>query len=327
MTLSLRALGLALLAFAVGSTSVQSASAQQPAPCVAPEFRQLDFWLGEWDLTWPAPGDSLGGKGTNRIEKILDGCVIQENFSGDGPRALVGHSVSTYSVQEKKWKQTWVDNQGGYLALTGELKDGEMILGRQGTGPDGKPLQARMVFFHIKPDSFDWCWEASTDGGKTWQVNWPIHYSRKGSPATTEAPNLAVPFPPEATVPAQAEIPGPAAPPTIPFKIVSLELGKAIGPDEKITNAATAFAPSDTIFVVVNTEGSAAITKLTAKWTYDYRGQSVKVKDDDLTIAPTGPASTEFHVSKPSGWPVGHYKVEILADGTSAGTKEFDVKK
>jgi hypothetical protein len=40
----------------------------------------------------------------------------------------------------------------------------------------------RMVFTNIKPDSFDWRWEASTDGGKTWQVNWPIHYKRKGAP-------------------------------------------------------------------------------------------------------------------------------------------------
>ena len=51
------------------------------------------------------------------------------------------------------------------------------------------------------------------------------------------------------------------------------------------------------------------------------------VNEEARDIAPTGPAVTEFHVAKASGWPVGHYKVEVSADGTVAATKEFEVKK
>jgi hypothetical protein len=133
--------------------------------------------------------------------------------------------------------------------------------------------------------------------------------------------------PPEATVtPAAVETPAPVATPAVvAFKVTSIDLGKAIGADKKVTDAATTFAPKDTIYAVANSEGTAASVKLTAKWTFGDKNQSVK--DEDQTIAPTGPAATEFHVSKPKGWPVGHYKVEILADGVSAGTKEFDVKK
>ena len=36
-----------------------------------------------------------------------------------------------------KWKQTWVDNEGGYLDFVGESKDGQMILSREATRPDG----------------------------------------------------------------------------------------------------------------------------------------------------------------------------------------------
>jgi hypothetical protein len=129
--------------------------------------------------------------------------------------------------------------------------------------------------------------------------------------------------PPEATpTPAAAETPTPAV---VVFRVTTVDLGKAIGADKKVTDPATTFAPKDTVYVVVNTEGAAPSAKLTAKWTFGDKGQSVK--DEDQTIATTGPAATEFHISRPSGWPVGHYKVEILADGTSAGTKEFDVKK
>lgn len=135
--------------------------------------------------------------------------------------------------------------------------------------------------------------------------------------------------PPEVT-PAATETPAPVATPAAtptpaPFTVTSIDLGSAIGPDNKVTTPATTFAPKDTIYAVANSDGTAASVKLTAKWTFGDKGQSVK--DEDRTIAPTGPASTEFHISKKTGWPVGHYKVEILADGTSAGTKEFDVKK
>ncbi|MFY9823577.1 MAG: hypothetical protein WAM82_19500 [Thermoanaerobaculia bacterium] len=130
--------------------------------------------------------------------------------------------------------------------------------------------------------------------------------------------------PPETVAPAPVESPAPTPTPA-PFKVTSIDLGKAIGPDKKVTDATTTFGPKDTIYAVVSSDGTAASVKLTAKWTFGDKGQSVK--DEDQTIAPTGPATTEFHVSKPKGWPVGKYKVEILADGTSAGTKDFEVKK
>ena len=79
-----------------------------------------------------------------------------------------------------KWKQTWVDNEGSYLDFSGEWKDGQMILSRE-TNRNGKAVFQRMVFKHITPTEFDWSWESSSDGGKTWQVNWPIHYKRKSS--------------------------------------------------------------------------------------------------------------------------------------------------
>ena len=50
------------------------------------------------------------------------------------------------------------------------------------------------------------------------------------------------------------------------------------------------------------------------------------MKEETATITPTGPATTEFHISKPDGWPVGDYKVEILVNGTSAATKSFKVQ-
>ena len=181
-TLIVLALGMGLAVPALAATSAKPpAQAAPPAPCTAPELHQLDFWVGDWELAWPAHGQAPAGTGTNHVEKILGGCAVQESFAAAGPQGLVGRSVSAYNPQLKIWEQTWVDNQGSYIALTGGFKDGTMILTQRALGPDGKPRLARMVFLNIKPDAFDWHWESSTDEGKTWKLNWAIHYKRKGT--------------------------------------------------------------------------------------------------------------------------------------------------
>ena len=49
------------------------------------------------------------------------------------------------------------------------------------------------------------------------------------------------------------------------------------------------------------------------------------VNESTQTIAPTGDARTEFHISKPDGWPSGKYKLEVFLNGSSAATKDFEV--
>ena len=179
-----RTAGIAALASIAlaASTPAEAAPTPPPRPCAGPEWKQLDFWVGEWEATWPASPGTPAGKGTNRIEKILGGCVVSENFAAEGPQALVGKSYSTYDPRTKKWRQTWVDNQSSYLELVGDFtKPDEKIFAMDSIAPGGKPVKLRMVFHHITPDSFDWRWERSADGGKTWQVQWPIHYTRKRS--------------------------------------------------------------------------------------------------------------------------------------------------
>jgi hypothetical protein len=148
-----------------------------PAPCKAPEWSQFDFWLGTWNARWDALPNMPAGKGRNRIEKILGGCVVEENFTTDEAEPLVGRSVSVYSPQRGGWLQTWVDNQGSYLDFAGGWKDGRMVLGRASTGRDGKPQHQRMTFENIRQDAFDWRWETSPDG-KAWALRWLIHYDR-----------------------------------------------------------------------------------------------------------------------------------------------------
>jgi hypothetical protein len=105
--------------------------------------------------------------------------------------------------------------------------------------------------------------------------------------------------------------------------VTAVELGNQIGADKRIPQPLTSFAPTDTIYVSVVTNGATPSATLTAKWTYQ-DGQVVN--ESTQTIAPTGPAATEFHIAKPDGWPAGTYKVEVSLNGRAAMAKEFEVK-
>ena len=147
--------------------------AQDPKPCSAPEASQFDFWLGEWDASWKD-----GGKGVNKISKILGECVIHEQFDATPSSPLIGKSVSVYNTRTNKWHQTWVDNSGAYLDFTGQWENGKMILSRS-VKLKSKTIMQRMVWYNISHDKFNWNWEASKDGGKSWKINWQINYTRK----------------------------------------------------------------------------------------------------------------------------------------------------
>ncbi len=50
------------------------------------------------------------------------------------------------------------------------------------------------------------------------------------------------------------------------------------------------------------------------------------VQEDSMTVDSAGPATHDFNVSKPDGWPAGDYQVEVMLDGQSAGTTKLTVK-
>jgi hypothetical protein len=141
----------------------------------------LDFWLGEWDLTWPAEqtGGRAGelGRGTNRISQMFDGAVIAEEFAfADG--SFRGHSVSVYDGTAGLWRQTWVDSDAGYLLFSGG-PIADVVELRTEPGDGGRAN--RMVFRDITEDSLRWDWQKSPDG-VSWSDLWNITYRRRPPP-------------------------------------------------------------------------------------------------------------------------------------------------
>lgn len=119
-----------------------------------------------------------------------------------------------------------------------------------------------------------------------------------------------------------------AAPAVAPANAVSgVELGNAIGADNHVTTAMTTFAPADTIYGSVTT--TAPTGNLEARWSYlgAPGATGLPNKVDTQTIALSGGSSThEFHVSKPGGWPVGRYRLEVSVDGSVLQSRDFEVR-
>lgn len=145
-----------------------TATAQDGAACSAPEHRQFDFWLGEWEVRNPA-GDVVG---TNRVVEVLGGCAIQENWEGTG--GVVGSSYNSYYAPLDIWHQTWVDSQGSLLRLEGGFADGTMVM--RGTTPAREDptvtVHHRLSWSNVEddPDRVRQLWEVSMDGGESWRV-------------------------------------------------------------------------------------------------------------------------------------------------------------
>ena len=107
-------------------------------------------------------------------------------------------------------------------------------------------------------------------------------------------------------------------------RVSQIDLGRSLNADKTINDNTDSFKPNDAIYASIATEGSAATATLKARWTYQ-DGQVVN--ESTQTIAPTGNARTEFHISKPDGWPTGKYKLETFLNGSSSATKDFEVAR
>ena len=145
-------------------------------PCEKnPAYQVLDFWIGDWDVLDPG-GQKVG---TNKIEKILGGCAVVENWTE--PDGHEGKSFFYFNNPTGKWKQVWVEDSGGMKEKefvqkfddggirfqgTVQIRDGSMILDRTTLTPKDQNHVRQVI-------------EISRDQGKNWKTVFDAIYVRK----------------------------------------------------------------------------------------------------------------------------------------------------
>lgn len=149
-------------------------------PCNKPEFRQFDFWIGEWE----AFGTNGAKAGESKVSIILDSCVILEEWtSANIQQGLVykGKSFNSYNSATQQWQQTWTDNTGNTTEfLRGEGGNGKIVYyADKVAGPGGKNFMRRLTFTKLDADTVRQFGERSNDGGNTWTTEYDLEYRRK----------------------------------------------------------------------------------------------------------------------------------------------------
>jgi hypothetical protein len=147
--------------------------AHEPMACASAKYQDFDFWVGDWRVT-------QNGKaaGSNRIDRIVGGCALLENWRGVS--GSVGNSLSYYDAARRVWHQTWVDNQGTPLELEGDFGDGHMVLtGDARVAASGKTVIDRLTWTAQADGKVRQHWEVSSDEGGTWTTAFDGLYERK----------------------------------------------------------------------------------------------------------------------------------------------------
>lgn len=171
----------ACLLLMMGGAGVRPLRAQtKPAPPPAPinpcpvktEYRQFDFWVGEWDVT--ENGRKIA---TSSIQRIVGSCVIFENYAeGDD---YTGKSFNFFDATLGKWRQTWVDARGNVSEFAGAYSDGAMRFEGESHLQNGRRVLRRLTFFNLGADRVRQYSERSVDDGKTWSVGYDYIYLRR----------------------------------------------------------------------------------------------------------------------------------------------------
>jgi hypothetical protein len=145
---------------------------QDTPKCSHAKSHEFDFWIGDWQV-WS------GGEvaGSNSIQPMLDGCVLQENWLG--ARGSAGSSFNFYNPQSGQWQQFWVWRNGTTLELAGDYADGKMILEGHSVGRDGSDAKNKITWYDNEDGTVRQHWEVSKDGGKTWETSFDGLYRRK----------------------------------------------------------------------------------------------------------------------------------------------------
>lgn len=147
----------------------------------------FDFHFGTWKthvsrLVHPLSGSTIWAEydGMSVVRKVWDGRASLFELEIEGPAGHIeGVGLRLYNPQSHQWNLNWTNSSVGMLdgAMVGEFKDGRGDFYSQETF-NGRRILVRNGFSNIKPDSSRFEQAFSADGGKTWETNWIMTFSR-----------------------------------------------------------------------------------------------------------------------------------------------------
>ncbi|HEX4779297.1 MAG TPA: hypothetical protein VH301_00995 [Usitatibacter sp.] len=143
------------------------------AACSVPLDRELDFWIGQWQVV-----ENGQVTATSTVETVSGGCAIRETYrQTDGYH---GTSLSFHDPVLGKWRQTWIDSTGSVGEFSGGFSEGAMRFEGETHTASGKRVYRKMS---LERDGAGILQKSlrSMDGA-TWAPHYEIRYQRGQSP-------------------------------------------------------------------------------------------------------------------------------------------------
>lgn len=172
-------------------TSCATQVAQTPQHCAGAQFREFDFWLGEWEIAQQiraTDGEWLSAPAQTSVAASADGCVVIEHWSGEveffwegmsAPERIWGFSVRRFDPVANSWSIYWMDQRRPEFEApyVGGFTGGEGAFYREVEAPDGART-LRITFAQVAEGGVDWELAVSADHGASWTPLWRMAMRR-----------------------------------------------------------------------------------------------------------------------------------------------------
>lgn len=147
----------------------------------------FDFNFGAWKthvsrLVHPLAGSTTWTEydGVSVVRKVWNGraSLFELDVAGSAGH-IEGVGLRLYNAQSHQWNLNWTNSSVAMLdaAVIGEFKDGRGEFYGQDTF-NGQSILVRNGFSDITPNSSRFEQAFSIDGGKTWETNWIMKFTR-----------------------------------------------------------------------------------------------------------------------------------------------------
>ena len=150
----------------------------------------FDFFHGRWAVRHRRLKDRLAGctqwevfGGSTRVQPLLGGLGnVDDNVIELPAGSYRAATLRSFDPATKQWAIWWLDGRHPHsvdVPMIGGFEAGIGTFFADDTH-DGRPIKVRFLWSNITPTTARWEQAFSTDGGKTWETNWEMDFTREG---------------------------------------------------------------------------------------------------------------------------------------------------
>jgi hypothetical protein len=183
--LTLFAKALVAAAFLISAAHAEDEAGRTGAVSTA-GVHGFDFEFGDWRVHHRVKRAGaqqwLEFDGTCTVRSIMEGAGNVEDHRFNKPDGVThGVALRAYDAKTDRWAIWWVDGRNPHGPLdpptVGRFENGVGTFYWDGV-VNGQQIRTRFIWSQITRVSAHWEQANSTDGGKSWEVNWSMDFRR-----------------------------------------------------------------------------------------------------------------------------------------------------